>query len=199
VLKVQHKSINRSKLGFKRKEQKKPKRTLVWRTRLSDVPLDSVWCTKGRTVWTLHLQVSHTPLRYNSPDCTVCQRSNDYQAQRSTPTVACKRGQCADSSRRVRAAQEGAPDSETCLSCAAPVCPVPQDVRAPTVETVRTLTVGWHGWRTGQCPVAHQTVRCTHRQTTSPTVGLVVGAINTPQPPPLQASKFFRHHNQFKS
>jgi hypothetical protein len=135
VLKVQHKPIKRSKLGFKRKEQRKPKRTLVWRTGLSGVPPDSVRCTRGRTVWTLHLRVSQMPLRYNSPDCPVCQRSNGYWAQRSTPTVACKREQCTDSSRRVRAAPEGAPD-----------CPVPQDVRAPTVETIRTQTVGWRGW-----------------------------------------------------
>jgi hypothetical protein len=47
-----------------------------------------------------------------------------------------------NSSRRVRAAPEGAPDSEQCLSGAAPDYPVPQDVRAPTVETARTLTVG---------------------------------------------------------
>jgi hypothetical protein len=32
VPKVQHKPIKSPKLGFKRKEQKKPKRTLVWRT-----------------------------------------------------------------------------------------------------------------------------------------------------------------------
>jgi hypothetical protein len=38
VLKVQHKPIQRSKLGFKRTEQKKPKRTLVWRTGLSSAP-----------------------------------------------------------------------------------------------------------------------------------------------------------------
>jgi hypothetical protein len=38
VPKVQHKPIKRSKLGFKRKEQKKPKRTLVWRTELSGAP-----------------------------------------------------------------------------------------------------------------------------------------------------------------
>jgi hypothetical protein len=44
VLKVHHKPIKRSKLGFKRKEQKKPKRTLVWRTGLSGVPPDSVRC-----------------------------------------------------------------------------------------------------------------------------------------------------------
>jgi hypothetical protein len=53
-----------------------------------------------------------------------------------------QREQCGDSSRRVRAAPEGAADSEQCLSSVAPDCPVPQDVRAPMVETVRTLTVG---------------------------------------------------------
>jgi hypothetical protein len=74
--------------------------------------------------------------------------------------VACKHEQCANSSRRVRATPEGAPDSEQCLSDAAPDCPMPQDVRAPTVETVRTLTVGRHGWRIEQCSVAHRTVRC---------------------------------------
>jgi hypothetical protein len=50
--------------------------------------------------------------------------------------------QCADSSRRVRAAPEGAPNSEQCLSGAAPHYPVPQEVRALTVETFRTLMVG---------------------------------------------------------
>jgi hypothetical protein len=44
----------------------------------------------------------------------------------------------------------------------------------------RTLTVGWRGWRTGQCPVAHRTVWCALRQQPSPTATLVVGAINTP-------------------
>jgi hypothetical protein len=50
--------------------------------------------------------------------------------------------QYADSSRRVRAAPEGALDSEQYLTGAALDCPVPQVVRAPTVEIVRTLTVG---------------------------------------------------------
>jgi hypothetical protein len=53
-----------------------------------------------------------------------------------------QREQCADSLSRVRAAPEGAPDSEQCLSGAAPDCLVHQVVRATTVETVRTLTVG---------------------------------------------------------
>jgi hypothetical protein len=115
---------------------------------------------QGRSTQTLHLRVSGEPLRYNSPDCPVCQRSNGYRAQRSTPMVACKREQCADSSRRVRAAPEGAPDSEQCLIGAAPDCPAPQDVIAPRVETVGTLTVG-----------------------------LVVGAINTPN----------HHHSKYPS
>jgi hypothetical protein len=173
------------------------------------VPPDSVRCTRGKRLQTLHLWVSEASLRYNSPDCLVCQRSNGWAAQRSTPTVACKREQFADSSRRVKAAPEGAPDSEQYLSsapgasdsklftfgflrprsaiihrnvrCASgatagkrngqlirsptnvnsartvrveleqrqkahwtmnSTCPMHQEVRAPAVETVRTLTVG---------------------------------------------------------
>jgi hypothetical protein len=37
--------------------------------------------------------------------------------------------------------------------------------------------------------VAHGTVRCAHRQTASPTVGFVVGAINTPN----------HHHSKYPS
>ena len=37
---------------------------------------------------------------------------------------------------------EGAPDSEQYLFGAAPDCPVQHEDKAPTVETVRTLTVG---------------------------------------------------------
>jgi hypothetical protein len=42
----------------------------------------------------------------------------------------------------VRAEVSGAPDSEQCLSGAAPDCPVPPDVSAPIVDRVKTLTVG---------------------------------------------------------
>jgi hypothetical protein len=51
-------------------------------------------------------------------------------------------------------------------------------------------TTGWRGCRTGQCPVAHRTVRCAMRQKLSPTVLLVVGAINTPQPPHFNDPSF---------
>jgi hypothetical protein len=67
-------------------------------------------------------------------DYPVCQRSND-----SSATVDCN-GHL--QKRYSPKPLEGAPDSEQCLSSAAPNCPVPQVVRAPTVETVRTLTVG---------------------------------------------------------
>jgi hypothetical protein len=141
VLKVQHKPIKRSELGFKRKEQKKPKRTLVWRTGLSGVPPDSVRCTtgqclvhQGRSTPTLHLRVSGLLLRYNSPDCPVChwtvrctKRSNDYQRNGRLHSALTELQFAAE----VRAGARGAPD-----------CPVHQDVKAPTVETVRTLTVG---------------------------------------------------------
>ena len=40
------------------------------------------------------------------------------------------------------------------------------------------------------CPVAHRTVRCAIRQQPSPTVTLVVGAINTPNHQHFKASKF---------
>jgi hypothetical protein len=51
-------------------------------------------------------------------------------------------------------------------------------------EFQRSNPNGWVTW------MAHRTVRCAHRQTASPTAILVVGAINTPQPPHFKASKF---------
>jgi hypothetical protein len=41
-----------------------------------------------------------------------------------------------------RAAARGAPDSAQYLSGAAPDCPMSHEDKAPTVETVKTLTVG---------------------------------------------------------
>jgi hypothetical protein len=65
----------RSKLGSKKKGAKKPKSTLVRRTGLSGVPLDSVWCTRVVPLQTLRLRVSPAPLRYNSPEYPVCHRT----------------------------------------------------------------------------------------------------------------------------
>jgi hypothetical protein len=119
VLKVQHKPIKRSELGFKRKEQKKPKRTLVWRTGLSGVPPDSVQCTRVDQPPTLHLQVSPGAHRYNSPDCPVwhrndwcTKRSNGYQRNGRLHSALTELQFTAE----VRAGARGAPDNEQCLS-----------------------------------------------------------------------------------
>jgi hypothetical protein len=103
------------KLGFKKRGAKKPKRTLVRRTGLSGVPPDSVWCTRAVRLWTLHLRVSLVPLRYNSPDYPVHQRSNGYQHNgrlQRTPANATVHAE-------VRAVVRGAPDSAQYLSGAA--------------------------------------------------------------------------------
>jgi hypothetical protein len=65
-------------------------------------------------------------------------------------------------------------------------CPVHhRTVRWPHMsELQRPEPNGWVTW------LAHRTVRCAIRQKPSPTTILVVGAINTPQPPHFNASKF---------
>jgi hypothetical protein len=64
-------------------------------------------------------------------------------------------------------------------------CPVHHwTVRWPTCQKLqRSNPNGWVTW------LAHRTVRCARRQHSSPTTILVVGAINTPQPPLFKASK----------
>jgi hypothetical protein len=62
----------------------------------------------------------------------------------------------------------------------APDCPVPQDDKASNGQLLPNLN-GWVTWRrTRQCPVAHQTVWCAHRQQPSPTACWWLRAINTP-------------------
>jgi hypothetical protein len=164
VLKVQHKPIKRYKLGFKRKEQKETEENpgLAHRTVRWETGLSGV------------------------PAEQRLQRNGRLQR---TPAKAL---QCAYSLCRVRAAPEGAPDSEQCLFGAAPDCPVPQAVRAPTVETVRTLTVGWRGWRTRQCPV---------RQSTAALPNNCFGGWGYKYPPTttIQGIQVFRLHIQYKS
>jgi hypothetical protein len=109
------------------------------------------------------------PLRYNSPDCPMCHRTircasgATAPAQRSTPTETWKALQCADSSHRVRAGAR----RRTGLS-GGPGC---------QSSNGRTLTVGW---RAG-APID---------SSPTPSVGLVVGAINTPNHHHFKASKF---------
>jgi hypothetical protein len=111
-----------------------------------------------------------------SPGCPVHQAEQRLPAQRSTTQCPDRATVCGKSQSRRRRRTRQWTMSIRCgtgLSGAAPDCPVPQEVRAPTVKTVRTLTVEWRGSRTGQSGGAH-------RQTASPMVGLVVGGYKYP-------------------
>jgi hypothetical protein len=93
VPKVHNKPIKRPRKDSNKESKRQPKCALVWRTGLSGVPLDSVRCTTGQCpvhqgtqLRNAHHREFWEPLRYNSPDCPVRQRSNNYFA----PTVVCR-------------------------------------------------------------------------------------------------------------
>jgi hypothetical protein len=123
---------------------------------------------QGAQLQTAQLREFWELLRYNSPDCPVCQRSNSYTA----PTVVC------NGTVKVNSAHLCAQKSEQRQKAH-------RTVRWPTCQKLQRSEpndrVTW---------LAHRTVWCTTRQKPSPTVTLVVGAINTPNHPPFIASKF---------
>jgi hypothetical protein len=109
----------------------------------------------------------------------VCQRSNGYTA----PTVVCN-GTIKVNSARLRA--QKLEQRQKAHRTVNSVCPVHhRTVRWPTCQKLqRSNPNGLVTW------LAHRTVRCAIRQQPPPTVLLVVGTINTPQPPHFNASKF---------
>jgi hypothetical protein len=126
VPKVQLKANTKIKKGSIRKEQRKLKCSLVWRTGLSGVPPDSVWCNREDRLQTLHLRVSQVHLRYNSPDCPVCHR-----------TVRCTGGATAIYAQRLTLQSEQCKSDVradgqrgTGLSGVGPDCPVPHEDKA---------------------------------------------------------------------
>jgi hypothetical protein len=112
------------------------------------VPPDSVRCTRTVQLRTSHLRVSPAPLRYNSPDCPVCHR-----------TVRCTSGATTlqrndrlhsaltalQFAAEVRTEVRDAPDSEQCLSGAAPDCLVPLEDKASNGR-LRPNPNGWVTW-----------------------------------------------------
>jgi hypothetical protein len=112
---------------------------------------------------TNHSRENEGALRYNSPVCPVSQRSNGYLAPTIDCESACHGEQCMiESEQKVR----GAPD-----------CPVPQEDKAPTVNSAPNPN-SWVTWqRTGQHTVP---VRCAHRQHPLQQLPKWLGAINTP-------------------
>jgi hypothetical protein len=92
----------------------------------------------------------------------MSQRSNDYFA----PMVDCNALNARQRVQRSRARAGGTPDSLQCLSGTPPDSQAGPQVRTPTVGTQRPGDVAGapdSGWRSGQCPVSHQTVRCAMR------------------------------------
>ena len=116
------------------------------------------------------------------------QRSNGSSAQWSTAKAKIQM----NSAQTVRGRAEQPSEAHRTVNS---TCPVRhRTVRWPRLsELQRSNPNGWVTW------LAHRTVWCAHRQQPSPTTVLVVGAINTPQPPPFKASKFLSHCIQYKS
>jgi hypothetical protein len=89
------------------------------------VPPESVWCTREINSKLLsfgflesHSAIIHQTVRRSTglsdvaPDYPVCHAEQRLLRQRSSAKVNSEREQCVDSACRVRAAPEGAPDSE---------------------------------------------------------------------------------------
>jgi hypothetical protein len=136
------------------------------------------------------------------PDCPVCQRSNGWRAQQSTPTVACN----VNSARTVRTESEHRQKAHRTVSSGCPV-------RHRTVrclkksELQRSKCQNPNGWVTW---LAHRTVfggaqDCPVRPSTDsfPNGWFGGWGYKYPQPPPLQAntraSAINTRHNSIES
>jgi hypothetical protein len=116
----------------------------------------------------------------------VCQRSNDYLRQRSSA----KATRTVNSARLRAQSQSKRQKAHRTVNSGSPVHH--RTVRWPTCQKLqRSNPNGWVTWLAHRTvSVVHQTVRCAIRQQPSRTATLVVGDINTPQPPHFNASKF---------
>jgi hypothetical protein len=138
------------KLGFKKKGAKKPKCALVWRTRLSGVPPDSVRCTRTYSceLATFGFLRSRSAIIHRTVRCTsgaTAPSRNGRLQKPLTPWTVKNSGQ--SQSAEVR----GAPDSEQCVSVAAPDYPVPLEDKASNGH-LRQNPNDWVTW------LAHRTV-----------------------------------------
>jgi hypothetical protein len=162
------------------------------------VPPDSVRCTRAldTELATFGNFRGRSTIIHRTVWCA--QRSNGYFASNGR----LQRIKCAPARAEDRAAPNGAPDSLQDLSGAPPDSPEAPQVRAPTVEPQRSADVAGAldsvRWRTGQCPVAHRTVRCAMRQHTSNGHFWWLG-LYIPQPPHIQWHPSFNTSTPYKS
>jgi hypothetical protein len=138
---VQHKPIKSPRKGSNKKSKRQPKAALVWRTGLSGVPPDNVWCTRVD-----HLKLasfgfsgSHSAIIHRTVRCGTGLSGVQAEQRLTAPTVVYKSNneQCSTARAESEQAPEGAPDSEQWLSGAPPDCPVAQLSEAPMVEPQR--------------------------------------------------------------
>jgi hypothetical protein len=188
--KVQHKPIN---IQVRDQIQRSKETWVCWGTAHRTVRCTTGQCSvwQDRTAQTSHSRVFPGALRYNSPDCLVCHR-----------TVRCTSGATATSRngrlQKPLTLMNSAAESEAHRTVNR-TCPVwhwtvrcHKRTSFPTIDWVKTLTVGWRGG-------APDSVRCAHRQQPFPTACWWLRAINTPQPPQLQGSKYSEVFIQYKS
>jgi hypothetical protein len=141
---------------------------------------------QGTRLRTCHLRDFWEPLRYNSPDCPVCQRNNGYTA----PTVVYN-GIVKVNSARLRAQKlEQHQKAHRTVNSACPVHH--RTVRWPRSQKLQRSNpngrVTWLAHRTvsggaPDCPVRHATAAFTNNYFGG-------WVINTPNHPPFIASKF---------
>jgi hypothetical protein len=130
------------------------------------------------------------------PDCVRCTRVNQLKLlsfgfSRHSSAIIHRTVRCA-SGATVTCAQQSTLQSEQCnsdvradgqrgtrLSGVAPDCPVPHEDKASNGRPAPRPNGRMTWRRTGHYPVAHWTVRCAHRQQTSPTATIWLVAINT--------------------
>jgi hypothetical protein len=92
--------------------------------------------------------------------------------------------------------------SHRTIWCTTGLCSAPQGFDEFNGRMLQTPTVDWRGTHqtmNSAMSGAHRTARCTRRQTEQPMARIVVGAINTPQPPPFKSSKISTFYTQYKS
>jgi hypothetical protein len=149
---------------------------------------------QGTQLRTCHLQEFWEALRYNSPDCPVCQQSNGYTA----PTVVCN-GTVKVNSARLRA--QKLEQRQKAHRTVNSDCPVHhRTVRWPRSQKLQRSNpndrVTWLAHRTvsdgaPDCPVRHTTAAFTNGYFGG-------GVIYNPNHPPFIASKFsaFKPHTR---
>jgi hypothetical protein len=152
VPKVQHKPTKNPRKGSNKKSKRQPKVALVWRTRLSGVPPDSVRCTReiNSKLATFGNLGSHSAIIHRTIRCSTGLFGVPSRATVASATVKFNGRlttlQCADCARRSQSGRKWRTGQWT-----GPVRCTTGLSGGPHVKSSngRTLTVGWRGWRTG--------------------------------------------------